>query len=224
MKKLAALAVVAVLATSLAGGSLALASEQEPADAQAPAAQEADVEELNLSEGRDEAYSHTIVVKEGRDLTVCDVYFEDILYVEVPANSSVTFVNCGFERGIDYMGSPTGRLVIADGCQFAPDTFVWLMYTTESATVNDPFPRVMSMGVPFEVAGDEHSVVTYLVLMQDFAVFNGETYTIDGCTVALDAQTDEFLEFDPQAEYNSIGICTWWENGEQTILAFATEV
>jgi len=216
MKKIATIAAALTLALCLAG-----CSSDKPADDPAggnDAAQAQDESEASsLSEGREAATELTISVGEGEELTFENMYYGDILTVE--GAGAVNFVNCGFEKGIDFDGAFGSRIVVSEGCEFAPDTFVWLLHEDTEATLEDSLPRVISLGAPVELAGE--SMGTLVGIGLDSVTFNGEVYTIDGCELALSEAGDSFVEFDPSAEYDSIAVARWWENGEEQLFVYA---
>lgn len=207
------MAAALALALCLAGcGSDA--SAEDPAASGDQASQ--DAEASALAEGREAATELTITVGEGEELTFENMYYGDILTVE--GAGVVSFVNCGFEKGIDFDGTFGSRIVVSDGCEFAPDTFVWLLHEETEATIDDSLPRVMSFGVPIELAGE--SMGTLVGIGVDSVTYNGETYAVDSCELALSEAGDSFVERDPAAEYNSIGVARWWENGEEILQAY----
>lgn len=217
MKRIAAAAAALALALCLVGcaadepANEPAASGDEPAQAQDGEAAPA------LSEGRETATELTITVGEGEELTFENVYYGDILTVE--GAGVVNFVNCGFERGIDFDGTFGSRITVSDGCEFAPDTCVWLLHEETEATMDDALPRVLAFGVPVELAGESMGAI--VGVGQDSVVFNGETYTIEECENALNEAGDAIVEFDPNAEYDSIAVSRWWENGEEQLFVYA---
>ena len=215
MKKIAPIAAALALALCLAG-----CGSDEPADnpAGSDASQSQEGSEASsLAEGREAATELVITVAEGEELAFENMYYGDILTVE--GAGVVSFVNCGFEKGIDFDGSFGSRIVISDGCEFAPDTCVWLLHEETEATIDDTLPRVLTFGVPVELAGE--SMGTIVSVGMDSVTFNGETYTIDGCELALNEAGDAIVEIDPSAEYDSIAVARWWENGEEQMFVYA---
>ncbi|MBQ9954031.1 MAG: hypothetical protein IJO87_01190 [Eggerthellaceae bacterium] len=214
MKKVATMAAALALALCLAGcGSDA--SAEDPAASGDQASQ--DAEASALAEGREAATELTITVGEGEELVFENMYYGDILTVE--GAGVVNFVNCGFEKGIDLDGTFGSRIIVSDGCEFAPDTFVWMLHEETEATIDDALPKVLTFGVPVELAGESMGAI--VAVGMDSVTFNGETYTIDGCELTLSEAGDSFVEIDPSAEYDSISVARWWENGEEVFVVYA---